>query len=266
MLILLWRTIRDQRWTLLAYSLVGLAFLWMFVAVYPGVQSQAPQVSNLIKNLPPKLNKAFGLEPESFTTFEGLVAGKIFSLVWPIMLISLLISLAASFLAGEKEEGSLEFLLSQPLSRDKIFFTKVVAGIFILIVFIFFSVFCVIPLAKIYQVHLKTHHILSFLAVSFLFGLALWGLALFFSSVFSEKSKVAFWLSGILLFMYVVNLLALIKEDLDQLKYLTLFYYFNYTDLLVQGKINYSSIWVFGSLFFLGSLLALLIFKKKDAF
>ncbi len=105
------RTIKDKKWVILTYCLAGIIFLWMYIVLYPTVQSSSAQVSELIKSLPEPLIKAFGLDPESFTTFEGLVAGKNFSLFWLMMFIGLLVSLASFFIRrNRKRDNRISFI------------------------------------------------------------------------------------------------------------------------------------------------------------
>jgi len=264
MLNIFWRTIKEKKWSTIIYSLAGLVFLWLYVALFPTVQESATNVSQLVKNLPPGLNKAFGLDAKSFTTFEGFIAGKHYSLVWPILLIGLVASLGSAFLAGEIEKGTIGILLSQPLSRAKIFLGKFMAGIFCIIIFVIISVLSVFPLAKVYGIAYQSENQLTLALVGFVFGLAILGLSMFFSAIFSEKGKATFTVVGILIVMYFVNIIALLKDNLDKLKYFSFFYYFNYSDILIHNIIDNWSWWVFGGAFLVGSLLALIWFNQRD--
>ncbi len=259
-----WRTIKEKKWLTIIYSLAGLLFLWLYVALFPTVQQSASDVSQIVKSLPQGINKAFGLDAKSFATFEGFLAGKHYSLVWPILLIGLVVSLSSAFLSGEIEKGTIGILLSQPVSRAKIFLGKFLAGIVYLIIFVIISVLSVFPLAKIYNISYQGENQLKLALVGFLFGLAIFGLSMLFSAIFSEKGKATFTVIGILIVMYFINIIALLKDSLDKLKYFSFFYYFNYTDILVHNKIDYWSYWVFLGTFIIGSILGLIWFMKRD--
>lgn len=258
------KTIKEKKWQILLYSLFGAVFLWMYIALFPTVQKSSADVSGLIKNLPEGLNKAFSLDAQSFTTFEGLVAGKEFSLVWPIMLIGLAVSFGSSFFSGEIEKGTIDILLSEPISRTKIFLSKMLAGIFGIFVFVIISVLSVFPLAYIYNLSFNGENFFKLSLVGFTFGLALLGLSALFSAIFSEKGKAAFSISGILIVVYFLNIISLLKDSLDKIKYFSIFYYFNYSDLLIHGRIDPWSFWVFLSIFLLSSFLGLIWFNKRD--
>ncbi len=258
------RTLLEKKWVLLIYCLSGILLILMYVVFFPSVQESAAEVSQLVKNLPESLVKSFGLDAQSFVTFEGFIAGKNYSLVWPILLITLLVSLGSSFFAGEIEKGTIELLLSQPISRVKIFLGKFFAGVLILIFFIIASIFAVIPIAKFYNIDYKIEPFLKLGFVGFLFGLSVFGISLLFSAIFSERSKVVFSVSGILILMYVVNIVSQLKDNLEKSKYFSFFYYFNHTEILIENKINHWALGVFLGMFFISVVFAIFWFNKKD--
>lgn len=258
------RTIGERKWTVVVYFIFAVALIFMYVVFFPSVQQSSAEVSELVKNLPESLVKSFGLDPKSFTTFEGFLAGKHFSLVWPFLLIALLVSLGASFFAGEIEKGTIEILLSQPISRTRIFFEKFLAGILIILIFVFFSFGAIFPMAEAFNISYKAGRFINLSLIGFIFGLAIFGLSLFFSSIFSEKNKVTFLVVGILIFMYVLNIVSGLKESLDKLKYFSFFYYFNPPQVLVHNKVDCQSLIVFLSVFLVATFLALIWFKKRD--
>ena len=87
---------------------------------------------------------------------------------------------------------------------------------------------------------------------------------MFFSAIFSEKGKANFTVLGILIVMYFINIIALLKDNLDKLKYLSFFYYFNYNDILVHNKIDHLTWWVFIGTFVVSTVVALIWFNKRD--
>lgn len=264
MLNIFWQTIKEKKWLISIYCLAGIIFLWLYVALFPSIQKSSASVTQLAKTLPQGLLKTFGLDAKSIITFEGFIAGKHYSLVWPILLIALVASLGSSFISGEIENGTIGVLLSQPISRIKIFLAKLATGIFEIILFVIFTVLSVFPLAKIYGVTINAQSNLKLTLVGFIFGLTILGLSMFFSAVFSERGKANFVVLGILIVMYFMNIIALLKDNLDKLKYFSFFYYFNYSEILNNNKFDYWSFWVFGGFFVVASLAALIWFNKRD--
>ena len=232
-----WRSIKDRRISLIVYMAAALLFMWMYVAMFPSIAAQAESFTALIESFPPAVFEAFGIEDLNMSTIESFLSVEHFSLVLPIMLIFMLTSVAGRALAGEIELGTVELLIARPVSRLKLFVARYAAGMGILITFTVISVFTVVPLAGLHGVE---YHAASFAAgalIVFLLGWAVFSMAMMFSSLFSERSKVYMASGGILLTMYVLNVLALMKDNLDGLKYLSFFHYYAYSDALVNQSL-----------------------------
>jgi len=257
-------SLREKRVAITAYSLGGLASLWLYVAMWPSLQAQAATYNQLLKSLSPAILKAFGAYSVGLTDFEGLLATKQFGFTWPLLVLFLAVSLGGSYLAGEVDQTTIGLWLAAPVSRLKIFLAKFCAGVAALVVFTLASIPAVIPVAAAYNVHTHTHYIWSLTLVGGLFGLAVFGLSMLASSLFSKKSRVYAVMSSLLLIMFVLNLAAELNDKLTKLKYASFFYYYNSTDLLSGGKINHASLWVFLTVAVLSPVLAALIFSRRD--
>lgn len=249
---------------MIVYCLAGIGLLWMYIALFPSIQKQSASFNELMKNYPEALMKAFGLESLNFASVENYLAMEQFSIIWPIMVIFLVVSLAGGAIAGEIEKGTAEIMLSKPVSRLKIFFGKYLAGIFTIAIFIVCSIFAVMPLAELHNIDYIFKNYVTLAIVSFLFGLAIFSLAMLFSAIFSEKSKVYMTAGGILILMYVLNIIASLKDNLKNLKYLSFFHYYDPDQALIKNIINNTGVLVFVIVIVVCTVLAVVWFKKRD--
>lgn len=195
--------------------------------------------------MPEGMMKAFGVESFDLSNLGNYLSTEQFGFVWPIITIIFLLSWAGGSLAGEIEKGTIEILLAQPITRWKLFLSRYLAGWKSFTLYCLLSILPIIPLAKAYNIDFDSKYALTMTVLAFLFGWAILSLAFFFSAVFSEKGKVYFAGSGLLVLMYVLNIVASLKESLSDLKYLSFFYYFNSSQALVHNNIYPSAIWVF---------------------
>ncbi len=266
MLAVFWRTIKDRKYTILAYFLAAVLFLWMYVSLFPFIQEQAEELKKALDVYPESFMQAFGIENQQllFEKLDNFLAAEYYSFIWPIMVIALLISLGGYSIAGEVEKGTMETLLAQPISRVKLFFEKYLAGLFIFIIFVIVSVFAVVPLAEAYNIDYQFNHYITVAILGFMFGLAIFSIASLLSAIFSEKGKAYFITAGIIIVMYVLNIMATLKESLADLKYFSFFYYYDYSKALFDNQIDDLAFWVFLGVSVVCTALAVFWFSKRD--
>lgn len=121
-----------------------------------------------------------------------------------------------------------------------------------------------VPLCHLHNVEYVFKGHLLIALFGFLFGLAVFSLAMFFSALFSERGKVYMATGGLLIIMYVLNIISVLKESLADLKYVSFFYYFNPGDTLIRQTIDVAGTWVFLLAIIIFSLAGSYVFVKRD--
>lgn len=258
------RTINDRIKIMLLYIVSGVGLLWMYIALFPAFKNQSAGIESMMSAFPESFMKAFNFDVKSFTTVEGFISTEQFSFVWPLLVMFIAIGFSGSVLAGDIEKGTMELMLSQPISRIKQFFARYLAGLFMLLIFVFISVLSAIPLCEIYDINYQFDNFITMLVLSILFSWAVFGLALLFSTIFSDKGKVFFASGMVLVVMYVINIVSALKDSLSDLKYFSFFYYFNPPKALVQNSIDSWSYLVFGAVILITTLYGALYFNRRD--
>lgn len=258
------RTIRNRRIMLISYVAANVLLIFLYVGLFPTVQTQVGSYESLIKAYPESLMKVFNIDFSSFTSIEGFLGVEQFSITWPILALFFVVSIAGSTLVGEIEKGTMALLLAQPISRLKIFFAKYLASLIQLAVFILFSVLAAVPIARLMHQQASWGHFGIMALLAFLFGWASVSVAFVFSAFFSEKGRVYALVGGIFVLMYVLNIIATLKESFVDLKYASFFYYFNQSDALLHGTISGQAVLVFLGVAIVGTALAAWRFIKRD--
>jgi ABC-2 type transport system permease protein len=266
MIAIIKRTLKNRKTSTIVYSLGIMLFSLMYVSLFPTMKEAAGQLAGLMEAFPEGFMAAFGIEDIAlmFESLEGFMAGELFSFIWPIMVIFMMVSLAASSIAGEAETGTIEIQLSQPISRVKNFFGQYLAGLIILLSFVLISVYSIILLAMMFNVEYAVGGYHKIAVLGFLFGFAVYGISLLISSILSEKGKANFLAGGILILMYVLNIVAALKDSLSDLKYFSFFYYFNVTEALVRQNVDTNACLVFGVVGIISVAMAAFWFNRRD--
>ncbi|MDP3965083.1 MAG: ABC transporter permease subunit [bacterium] len=264
MLALILRNFKDRRTSWIVYSLSGVLLLWMYVALFPTFSEQAASMDEFIKSFPEGFMKAFGIEDFDLSTIEKFLSTEQYSFVWPLLTLFFLVSMAGSSLAGEIERGTSEMLLARPVSRNTLYWSRYLSSAAMFVVFLAFTVLAVIPLSELHGVEyvIKSHLILA--GTAFLFGLAVLSIAMMLSALFSERSKVYMITGGVLVAMYVLNIVSVLKESLVNVKYLSFFYYFDPGDALVRQEVSPEGFWVFLGVIIVCSMAGSIFFSRRD--
>ncbi len=259
-----WQTIKDRKISIIVYCVAGIAFLWMYIAMFPSIKEQAGQFTELLKNYPDAFLKAFGIEDLSFDTIEKFLSVEHFSIVWPILALFMGVSFAGNNLAAEVERGTAELVLARSVSRVNIFFGKYVAGLTALAVFTVCSVLAIVPLAHLHSVSYVGEHFLLVAIVGFLFAWASYSVVMLFSAMFSERSKAYMFGGGLLVVMYVLKLVSSLREQFQDVQWASFFHYYDYHAALVNGTVSLATILVFSGVIIGCTTLGVWWWQRRD--
>ncbi|MFH1426370.1 MAG: ABC transporter permease subunit [Candidatus Kerfeldbacteria bacterium] len=264
MFAIFWRTLKSRKLSLIIYSMAMVLSNLMFVAMFPTILEQSANWEELTKAYPEGFLQAFGIETLSFKTLESFLGIENFSIIWPLIATIFLVSVAGGAIAYEIERGTIEIMISKPVSRTKIFFGKYLQGMLALVVFVGVSVFSVIPLAMLYDLEYNLDSYLAYGLIGLLFGWAIFSMTMMFSAFFSERSRPYMLTGGLLTGMYILNIILQFKEELDFLKYFTFFHYLDYNVVFLDAKIEWLSIAVFAGVAIATTAAGMYWFNRRD--
>ena len=173
------RMIRDK-WKTSLIFLGGLTmFLEMFISFYPFIQEKAGDINELVMTaLPKDIFKVFNLEASliSFSSFESYLSTKYYSMIWPILIIILAISLANYLVLDEISKGTAESTFSLPVSRIKIFLQRYLTGLTMIVMVSAISVLATPILAEIHGIDYILTNYLIFIVECALFSSSVYSL------------------------------------------------------------------------------------------
>lgn len=213
--------LHERRRSLLSWGLpIGLMSAFI-VAIYPSVEDA---LGKAIASYPEALKEAFGIA--ELTTVEQYLDAEMLSLIVPLAIGYLAVRSVASGLSGAAESGRLDVLLSAPVSRRRLVACGFAAT--------------AIELAAVLLVGFSITVAGGLLAGAGLsFGLALagfanvWPLALVFAGLgvvvtgWSLHTPVVTGsVAGVLVAMYVADLIGRLDTGLDWIRYGSVFRYY----------------------------------------
>jgi len=115
----IWDRKRTMAWWIVASS----ALIAWVSFVYP-ILRDSQEMKSFIEDLPAGMLAVFGIDPATYLTGAGFLQAQFFSLFGPLMVIGLAISLAVGATATEEKNGTMDMLLSAPVSRTSAMLQK----------------------------------------------------------------------------------------------------------------------------------------------
>ncbi|HYZ90767.1 MAG TPA: ABC transporter permease subunit [Actinomycetota bacterium] len=110
------RFLRDRRRSLGWWSLGVIGFVFMQLAFYPSFKNQ-PQFDDLFNDLPEGVKALIGASGLSLREPAGYLHSQVFTTLLPIILLIFAIALGARAIGGSEDDGTIELLLANPVSR-----------------------------------------------------------------------------------------------------------------------------------------------------
>lgn len=214
-----------KSWMLWTGIVAGLALLML--ALYPAFKDAFSQLEELLSVYPQEFLEAFGmgeggLDMADIYGWFG-VEGYLF-----VTLIggSYAAILGSSILSKEEDDKTIEFLLSQPISRTKVLFGKIiVVAMNLLLMNAVVSVILFFTFIIFGELNVVVWLLYSF--APFILQAVFASLSLLVS-VFVIKSRKVISISlGLAIGMYVVDLISKLTEEAEFLKYITPYEYVN---------------------------------------
>ena len=257
------KTLRDRRRGFLYWALGLIALVAVHAAVYPTMRGN-PDFKKLSDSYPEAVKSFFGFGGQfDITSGAGFLGIEAFSMLVPLILIFCTVGAGAGAIAGEEERGTLDLLLSLPLSRSRCLLEKLAALVvetLALGLVLWLTLVIAVPLAKM---HVGVGELLaaSLLATALALGFGLIALAV---GAASGKRGLAIGVSAALaVATYIVNSLASLVGWLEYLQWASPFFYYARSDPLRHG-LEGSDLLVLIAIALVAACLAPIAFARRD--
>ncbi len=119
--------LRQRKWFTIWWTLGIVSLVLMTILLYPSMRDQSAELEKSFSDLP---DAAMALLSDTGDFFSpiGYVSSQLFYMPLPLLLSILAISLGTSLIGKEEREGTIELLLSRPISRGLLLLSKVKTG------------------------------------------------------------------------------------------------------------------------------------------
>lgn len=120
------KELKRNRKNFLIWTSIVLGFTIMVLSIYPYMSGLGEGLTQLMDQIPPEIGKAMGMDEQTWSSILGFYST--YYGVYIVVLISVYTaSTGAGIISKEERDRTSEFLLTRPISRATIFWTKMSA-------------------------------------------------------------------------------------------------------------------------------------------
>lgn len=241
-------------------SIMILVFMWTseFSAYYNN-----PEMNKLIDMIPDAMKKAFSMENANLTTTTGFLS---FVAFYYYLLHSLYASLlGSSIIAKEERDKTAEYLMTMPVSREKIITSKLLASVASCIILVLVTVGSTIAAMFKYELDKEFYIYLCKLSLaSLIVMLVFLGIGMILASAMRRYKSSGKISASIIMLMFFLSFIIPLSDKLDFLKYITPFKYFDPVKLLSKGSFDMKYVIISSVIFILSITASYLTYPRRD--
>jgi ABC-2 type transport system permease protein len=254
--------LRRSRTLLIWLGVVTAAYAGFITVFYTNVVENAAAFNEVLALYPKEMMVAFGIEGD-FADPGVFLGGYVYNFLWPLIGAAAAIVLATR-IGADADRGFLDIALTTPISRITYLIGSIVAqivGIAILALAmvgaILFGDLLIEPNFPAGSVALSTLHAVAF-------GVAVAGPTTWLAVVLLDRGRAAGIVAGVLVVMYLLNVIGMLAPEFESATYFSVFRYFDLKELISAGTYPVADTLVFAVVGLVGWALAVVAFRRRD--
>lgn len=258
------KELKRNRKNLWIWTAIVVGFTLMVLSIFPFMKEMGKDMAQLMDKMPPELSKAFGMDSQTWSNILGFYAT--YYGVYIVVLMSVFsASTGANIISKEEKDRTAEFLLTKPLDRRDVFYSKIQSlSVLMVVIYSIQSMFAVFGILMFGgdNVDWMAFWIMQFSGIFLLSFFTACGVLM--SMYLTPKKNFMGLVVGLTFGTYFLNAIAKSTSETEFLGYASPFHYFDFTIF----DPNYSFNFLGAAIFLILSVLIILIsfrtYLKKD--
>ncbi len=255
------KTVRDLRWPTFWVALGMGGMTGYFAVLFPTYKSII-DLNAILEKMGPAA-KLMGASVGDASSLVGFLHIELFSMILPALMIAFAAGMASGFTAGEESRGTIDVLLSYPVSRRRLVLEKSVAVTLACIVAAVVVWILALAGAAASSSPLPADKLAAALVMLVLLGLDFGAAALAISTFTGNRAAAIGIAIAAMVVMYLVDALAAIMDSFNTIRPLSLFRYYMGSDPLRNG-VNLADAAVLTVVAVVLLVVALVTFERRD--
>lgn len=206
---LLLRQLRDRRSSVIGWTLGWLILISMYVATWPTVKNHGKQYDEILRDLPAAMRSAVGgANGSAFSSPAGYFTAELLAVTGPILVLTMGVLLGSGALAKDEEDGSLEVILAQPVSRTSVLVARFGEGLVEMLGVLALAGLSLYALGSAVDLHLSLGSCLQATAMLALLGIEGMTLGLLVAALTGRTSRARALTGAVGLIVFLLNALG----------------------------------------------------------
>lgn len=244
-------------------SVALLVYVALVVGLFPTIEQAGIDFDAYLETLPPEVRRGFVGSVTTLTTMEGYLVSQLYQTVWLLLLGVYFAYAAGRLLSSEVETGTVELLLSNPVSR-----TRVVVGKFLSLVpaVVFVNALSFIAVSRgvvLVGEGVDVANLALVHALSSVYLLACAGLGLVFSAVSDRARRAQSLAAGAVFGMFLLDSLTF-DTDYEWLGSVAFSRYLDLGEILTEGEVAWGDLALLVAATVALVVLAAELFERRD--
>ncbi len=258
------RELKANLKSLVIWSAIIAVMIIMALAKYSAFAGD-PQTLKLLDSMPPALLDALSMRAFNLTTLSGFY-GIMFSY------FALMSAMAAAMwgsdtISKEERDKTVEFSLVLPVSRSRVVTAKSLAALVNCVAFVLITWGVSLVAVRSHNPNQAFYDFLSLeMQAMFVITLIFLALGLLLGCAMKQYKLSGSTAVAIILVTYFMSIISGMQENLDFLKYLTPFKYFDAGILLRNGKMDSTYLLLSATIIVVSVIAAYWIYNKRDLY
>lgn len=233
------------------------------MAMFPFMKDKGESMQGMMKMMPKSMLKAFGIDPQMWSSILGLY-NAYFGFYLVLLMGIFSGTNGANAFSKEQREKTAEFLITKPITRSQIFLTKMLIVLTLLILIIGIQTFAaylgiILFGDGVNWLTFFTMHFHGFILLVFFTSVGV-----LLSMLLKAKLNFMGAIVGLVFGSYFIDTISKAVEQVKWLGYLSPNHYLNFNIFIPNYGLNWASITFFLVLSFALIITSFLIFQKKD--
>ena len=230
------RELKSSMRSVIVWGVVVVLFITIGFSKFSAYYGN-PEMLAILNNMPPALMEAFNFQAFNLTTLTGFY-GVMFTY------FALVLSIAAAMwgsdiISKEERDKTVEFSLTLPVTRSRLVTAKTLAALVDCIVLLLITLAASLVSAAQYQPDSEFYQFLGLCMLSlFIMQVIFLSIGIFLGCAMQRYKRSGAVAVALLLGTYFLSVLSGLHKDLDFLKYLTPFKYFDPGLLLREARLD----------------------------